>query len=136
MPWYISTSSRPDYIPSFDVNSSSIHHHPPIDMRSYDRFQQKNDSKHIYVSEKNNLFISMVYVYFSTRVPLKNNHHNSAFHRWNSGLKVLQRCSLLLWQICGPLSWLVSMVVTFVLLPAAYGNEPAKVVARSMRRSG
>lgn len=40
---------------------------------------------------------------------------------------VLQRCSLLLWQICGPLSWLVSMVVTFVLLPAAYVNEPAKV---------
>lgn len=41
--------------------------------------------------------------------------------------EVLKRLTLLLWQIAGPLSWLVSIVVTFVLIPAAYANEPAKV---------
>ncbi len=41
--------------------------------------------------------------------------------------KVLKRLTLLLWQIAGPLSWLVSIVVTFVLIPAAYAKEPAKV---------
>lgn len=34
---------------------------------------------------------------------------------------------MLLWQVAGPLSWLVSLVVSYVLLPAAYKREPEKV---------
>ena len=41
--------------------------------------------------------------------------------------QALHRLSVVLWQISGPLSWLVSIIVSFVLLPGAYRNEPAKV---------